>query len=142
MLPVTGFEQPVSPLIHFPAASRSHIISQSGILSTVTEFELVSTFAPAGSQPKAIRKLTEGLEKGERLQTLLGMTGSVKTYTMANVIASANSPTLVLAHNKTLAAQLYLEFSDSFPKNRVEYFVSDVQLDEGLLDIPLSVFLT
>jgi excinuclease ABC subunit B len=90
----------------------------------VTEFELVSTFAPAGSQPEAIRQLTEGLEKGERLQTLLGVTGSGKTYTMANVIASAGRPTLVLAHNKTLAAQLYAEFCDFFPNNRVEYFVS------------------
>jgi len=90
----------------------------------VTEFELVSTFAPAGSQPEAIKELTEGLEKGERLQTLLGVTGSGKTFTMANVIAAANRPTLVLAHNKTLAAQLYAEFCDFFPKNRVEYFVS------------------
>ncbi|MDP3564608.1 MAG: DEAD/DEAH box helicase family protein, partial [Methanoregula sp.] len=90
----------------------------------MTEFELVSPFAPAGSQPQAIRELTEGLEKGERLQTLLGVTGSGKTYTMANIIASANRPTLVLAHNKTLAAQLYAEFCDFFPKNRVEYFVS------------------
>ena len=90
----------------------------------MTEFELVSIFAPAGSQPEAIQELTEGLEKGERLQTLLGVTGSGKTYTMANVIASAGRPTLVLAHNKTLAAQLYAEFCDFFPKNRVEYFVS------------------
>ncbi|MDO9324215.1 MAG: excinuclease ABC subunit UvrB [Methanoregula sp.] len=90
----------------------------------MTEFELVSPFAPAGSQPEAIRELTEGLEKGERLQTLLGVTGSGKTYTMANVIASAGRPTLVLAHNKTLAAQLYAEFCDFFPSNRVEYFVS------------------
>ncbi|MEI7856850.1 MAG: excinuclease ABC subunit UvrB [Methanomicrobiales archaeon] len=90
----------------------------------MTEFELVSPFAPAGSQPEAIRELTEGLEKGERLQTLLGVTGSGKTYTMANVIAAAGRPTLVLAHNKTLAAQLYAEFCDFFPTNRVEYFVS------------------
>jgi excinuclease ABC subunit B len=71
-----------------------------------------------------MKELTEGLEKGERLQTLLGVTGSGKTYTMANVIAAAGRPTLVLAHNKTLAAQLYAEFCDFFPKNRVEYFVS------------------
>ncbi|MFA6226771.1 MAG: excinuclease ABC subunit UvrB [Methanoregula sp.] len=90
----------------------------------MTEFELVSPFAPAGSQPEAMKELTEGLEKGERLQTLLGVTGSGKTYTMANVIAAAGRPTLVLAHNKTLAAQLYAEFCDFFPKNRVEYFVS------------------
>jgi excinuclease ABC subunit B len=90
----------------------------------VTEFQLVSPFAPAGSQPEAIRQLTEGLEKDEQYQTLLGVTGSGKTFTMANVITAANRPTLVLAHNKTLAAQLYQEFSDFFPHNRVEYFVS------------------
>jgi excinuclease ABC subunit B len=90
----------------------------------VSSFELVSPFSPAGSQPEAIKNLTDGLEKGERLQTLLGVTGSGKTYTMGNVIAAANRPTLVLAHNKTLAAQLYAEFCDFFPKNRVEYFVS------------------
>jgi excinuclease ABC subunit B len=90
----------------------------------VTGFQLVSTFAPAGSQPEAIRQLTEGLAKNEQYQTLLGVTGSGKTFTMANVIAAENKPTLVLAHNKTLAAQLFQEFSDFFPKNRVEYFVS------------------
>jgi len=90
----------------------------------VTDFQLVSTFAPAGSQPEAIKELTEGLERNEQYQTLLGVTGSGKTFTMANVIAAANRPTLVLAHNKTLAAQLYSEFCDFFPNNRVEYFVS------------------
>jgi excinuclease ABC subunit B len=90
----------------------------------VTEFQLVSTFAPAGSQPEAIRQLTEGLEQDKQYQTLLGVTGSGKTFTMANVIAAAGKPTLVLAHNKTLAAQLYAEFCDFFPNNRVEYFVS------------------
>jgi len=93
-------------------------------LCIVTEFQLVSGFAPAGSQPEAIRQLTEGLERDEQYQTLLGVTGSGKTFTMANVIAAANRPTLVLAHNKTLAAQLYSEFCDFFPHNRVEYFVS------------------
>jgi len=90
----------------------------------VTEFQLVSTFAPAGSQPEAIRQLNEGLEENKQYQTLLGVTGSGKTFTMANVIAAAGRPTLVLAHNKTLAAQLYAEFCDFFPHNRVEYFVS------------------
>jgi len=90
----------------------------------VTDFELVSTFPPAGSQPEAIAKLKDGLIDNTRFQTLLGVTGSGKTFTMANVIASANKPTLVIAHNKTLAAQLYQEFCDFFPKNRVEYFVS------------------
>ena len=88
------------------------------------EFQLVSTFAPAGSQPGAIKTLTEGLRQGEQYQTLLGVTGSGKTFTMANVIAATGKPTLVLAHNKTLAAQLYQEFCDFFPHNRVEYFVS------------------
>jgi len=90
----------------------------------VTGFELVSAFAPAGSQPEAIAKLNDGIADNARFQTLLGVTGSGKTFTMANVIAAANKPTLVIAHNKTLAAQLYQEFCDFFPKNRVEYFVS------------------
>ena len=90
----------------------------------MTEFQLVSGFAPAGSQPEAIKQLTQGLEEDKQYQTLLGVTGSGKTFTMANVIAAANRPTLVLAHNKTLAAQLYSEFCDFFPHNRVEYFVS------------------
>ena len=90
----------------------------------MSSFELVSPFGPAGSQPEAIRELTEGLEKKEQFQTLLGVTGSGKTFTMANVIVAADRPTLVLAHNKTLAAQLFQEFSDFFPRNRVEYFVS------------------
>jgi excinuclease ABC subunit B len=90
----------------------------------VTDFQLVSSFDPAGSQPEAIRQLIEGLEEDKQYQTLLGVTGSGKTFTMANVIAAAQRPTLVLAHNKTLAAQLYQEFCDFFPRNRVEYFVS------------------
>lgn len=94
------------------------------MLSTVTDFQLISSFAPAGSQPEAIRALVKGLEEARQYQTLLGVTGSGKTFTMANLIAAANRPTLVLAHNKTLAAQLYQEFCDFFPNNRVEYFVS------------------
>jgi len=90
----------------------------------VTEFELVSPFQPAGSQPAAIGALIRGLQEDRQYQTLLGVTGSGKTFTMANVIQAAQKPALVLAHNKTLAAQLYQEFSDFFPKNRVEYFVS------------------
>jgi excinuclease ABC subunit B len=90
----------------------------------VSEFQLVSSFAPAGSQPEAIKELIQGLEEDRQYQTLLGVTGSGKTFTMANVIAAAQKPTLVLAHNKTLAAQLYQEFCDFFPTNRVEYFVS------------------
>jgi excinuclease ABC subunit B len=90
----------------------------------VTDFQLVSSFAPAGSQPEAIKELIKGLEENKQYQTLLGVTGSGKTFTMANVIAAAQKPTLVLAHNKTLAAQLYQEFCDFFPHNRVEYFVS------------------
>ncbi len=90
----------------------------------MTGFQLTSPFEPAGSQPEAIKQLNEGLSSGEQYQTLLGVTGSGKTFTMANVIAAADKPTLVLAHNKTLAAQLYQEFCDFFPHNRVEYFVS------------------
>jgi len=88
------------------------------------KFHLVSAFQPTGDQPQAIEKLVDGFEKGNRFQTLLGVTGSGKTFTMANIIAKLNKPTLVLAHNKTLAAQLYSEFKEFFPDNAVEYFVS------------------
>ncbi len=87
-------------------------------------FRLVSAFQPTGDQPQAIEKLVNGFEGGNRFQTLLGVTGSGKTFTMANIIAKLNKPTLVLAHNKTLAAQLYSEFKEFFPENAVEYFVS------------------
>ena len=87
-------------------------------------FELVAPYAPTGDQPEAIAKLTEGIEKGFKEQVLLGVTGSGKTFTMANIIANINRPTLVLAHNKTLAAQLCSEFREFFPNNAVEYFVS------------------
>ncbi|MBR4726258.1 MAG: excinuclease ABC subunit UvrB, partial [Clostridia bacterium] len=87
-------------------------------------FELVSRFQPTGDQPEAIRQLVAGIENGDTEQTLLGVTGSGKTFTMANVIAQVNRPTLVLAHNKTLAAQLCSEFREFFPNNAVEYFVS------------------
>jgi excinuclease ABC subunit B len=87
-------------------------------------FQLHSPYTPAGDQPEAIRQLTEGIQSGERFQTLLGVTGSGKTYTMANVIQQVQRPTLVLTHNKTLVAQLYGEFRQFFPENAVEYFVS------------------
>ena len=87
-------------------------------------FELVAPYKPMGDQPEAIRKLTEGLQKGLRDQVLLGVTGSGKTFTMANIIANLNRPALVLAHNKTLAAQLCSEFREFFPNNAVEYFIS------------------
>ena len=94
-------------------------------LATMTErFELVAPYAPAGDQPEAIRRLAEGFEAGLAHQTLLGVTGSGKTFTIANVVARVQKPTLVLAHNKTLAAQLYGEFKAFFPRNAVEYFVS------------------
>ena len=88
------------------------------------EFKLTSVYEPTGDQPEAIRQLTKGVEEGEPHQTLLGVTGSGKTFTMANVIAKTNRPTLVLSHNKTLAAQLYGEFKQFFPENAVEYFIS------------------
>lgn len=87
-------------------------------------FELVSEYKPTGDQPKAIEELVEGFKKGKQFQTLLGVTGSGKTFTMANVIEQLNKPTLIIAHNKTLAAQLYGEFKEFFPNNAVEYFVS------------------
>ena len=87
-------------------------------------FELFSDYLPAGDQPQAIEKLVDGLESGLAHQTLLGVTGSGKTFTIANAIQKVQRPTLVLAHNKTLAAQLYGEFKELFPENAVEYFVS------------------
>jgi excinuclease ABC subunit B len=88
------------------------------------DFKLVSKYKPTGDQPKAIRQLVQGLKNGDKEQTLLGVTGSGKTFTMANIIEKMNCPTLVLAHNKTLAAQLCSEFREFFPENSVEYFVS------------------
>ena len=87
-------------------------------------FELVSKFKPSGDQPQAIEKLVEGINDNKKYQVLLGATGTGKTFTIANVIAKVNKPTLVLAHNKTLAGQLYAELKELFPNNRVEYFVS------------------
>ena len=87
-------------------------------------FELFQPYPPAGDQPAAIEKLVEGIQDGESFQTLLGVTGSGKTFTMANVIARLGRPAIVFAPNKTLAAQLYSEFREFFPKNSVEYFVS------------------
>ena len=88
------------------------------------DFKLQSEFKPTGDQPEAIEQLSKGISSGEKYQTLLGVTGSGKTFTVANVVEKVNKPTLVLAHNKTLAAQLYSEFKQFFPKNAVEYFVS------------------
>jgi excinuclease ABC subunit B len=88
------------------------------------KFKLVSKFKPTGDQPQAIKKLTEGLIAGKRYQTLLGVTGSGKTFTLACVIEEINRPVLVISHNKTLASQLYAEFKEFFPQNAVEYFVS------------------
>src|SRR5580698_3477183 len=93
-------------------------------MSTMTQFKLETPFQPNGDQPAAIKKLTEGLEAGLMYQTLLGVTGSGKTFTMANVIQNVQRPTLILAPNKTLAAQLYGEMKEFFPHNAIEYFVS------------------
>lgn len=90
----------------------------------MTGFKLNNQFMPAGDQPQAIEKLSAGLNAGRSSQTLMGVTGSGKTFTMANVIAAFNRPTLIISHNKTLAAQLYEEFREMFPENAVEYFVS------------------
>ena len=102
------------------------------------EFKLISDFKPTGDQPKAIRQLTMGLAEDEKFQTLLGVTGSGKTFTVANIIAQTKRPTLVLAHNKTLAAQLYSEFKQFFPNNAVEYFVSYYDYYQPEAYIPTS----
>ena len=88
------------------------------------DFELISKYQPTGDQPEAIRQLTDGLLRGDRSQVLLGVTGSGKTFTVANVIQNYQRPALILSHNKTLAAQLYEEMRGFFPKNAVEYYVS------------------
>ena len=87
-------------------------------------FNLVSKYTPSGDQPQAIEKLVKGIKEGQKEQVLLGATGTGKTFTIANVIKEVNKPTLVLAHNKTLAGQLYSEFKELFPNNKVEYIVS------------------
>ena len=88
------------------------------------KFKVVSKYKPTGDQPQAIEKIAEGFQKGLKFQTLLGVTGSGKTFTMANIIEKIQKPTLVIAHNKTFAAQLYNELKEFFPENAVEYFVS------------------
>lgn len=102
------------------------------------DFELTSDYEPTGDQPTAIEQLVQGLRDGERAQTLLGVTGSGKTFTMANVVAQVNRPTLVLSHNKTLAAQLYGEFKQFFPNNAVEYFISYYDYYQPEAFIPTS----
>ena len=99
----------------------------------MSEFNLQSPFNPAGDQPNAIKELTEGLNAGDKFQTLLGITGSGKTRTVASVIENVQRPTLVMSHNKTLAAQLYRELSDFFPDNRVEFFISDYYQPEAYM---------
>jgi excinuclease ABC subunit B len=102
------------------------------------DFKLISDFQPTGDQPEAIKQLVEGLEKGVPYQTLLGVTGSGKTFTIANVVEKVNRPMLVLSHNKTLAAQLYGEFKQFFPENRIEYFVSYYDYYQPEAYLPVS----
>ena len=92
-------------------------------------FKLVSKYKPSGDQPEAIEKLVNGIKQGVKNQVLLGATGTGKTFMVANVIEKVNKPTLVLAHNKTLAGQLYSEFKELFPENHIEYFVSYYDID-------------
>src|SRR5689334_3693600 len=101
-------------------------------------FNLQAPFAPAGDQPRAIAELTKGLDRGDRFQTLLGVTGSGKTMTVANVIRNFGRPTLVLSHNKTLAAQLYGELKSFFPHNAVEYFISYYDYYQPEANVPTT----
>src|SRR3989344_7934631 len=94
------------------------------LILMTNKFKLISPFKPAGSQPQAIKELVEGIKMAKNPQTLLGVTGSGKTFSIAQVIAQVQKPTLIIAHNKTLAAQLFREFKEFFPENRVEYFIS------------------
>ena len=104
--------------------ARPTSVSQAQKRVNKVSFQLVSEFEPAGDQPQAIAALVDGLTEQRKHQVLMGVTGSGKTFTMANIIAQANRPALVISHNKTLAAQLYAEFRDFFPHNAVHYFVS------------------
>ena len=106
----------------------------------MNKFQLTSDYQPTGDQPEAIRQLTDGILQGLPAQTLLGVTGSGKTFTIANVIANINKPTLILSHNKTLAAQLYSEFKGFFPHNAVEYYVTITTSPKPIfpLRIPIS----
>ena len=117
----------------------------------MNEFKLKAPYKPTGDQPQAIAELVKGFKEGNQCQTLLGVTGSGKTFTMANVIQQLQKPTLVIAHNKTLAAQLYGEFKEMFPENAVEYFVSrtgmkcygqliDIQYDRNDMDFHRGTF--
>ena len=90
----------------------------------MNKFQLASSYKPSGDQPAAIEELLKGIDQGQKHQVLLGVTGSGKTFTMSNVIAKLNKPTLIISHNKTLAAQLYSEFKSFFPNNAVEFFIS------------------
>ena len=101
-------------------------------------FKLRSEYKPTGDQPEAIKSLVNGLLEGKKTQVLLGATGTGKTFTISNVIASVNRPTIVLVHNKTLAGQLYNEFKELFPENRVEYFVSNFDFYQPEAYIPKS----
>ena len=104
-------------------------------------FKIESAFKPMGDQPEAIKKMVESIEKGNRYQTVLGVTGSGKTFTMANIIEKTQKPTLIIAHNKTLAAQLYSEFKEFFPNNAVEYFVIMIITNQKLMYLKVILIL-
>ena len=108
-------------------------------MQNMNQFELISDYQPTGDQPEAIKQLTDGVRQGARAQTLLGVTGSGKTFTIANVIKEVNKPTLVLAQNKILAGQLYGEFEELFPNKHVCYFVS--YYDKNIIVKPFSAVL-
>ncbi len=105
-------------------SQSASLLAHKGKAESGLAFKLHSEYKPTGDQPQAIADLVKGFKEGNQFQTLLGVTGSGKTFTMANVIEQLQKPTLIIAHNKTLAGQLYSEFKEFFPENAVEYFVS------------------
>ena len=109
---------------HSQSADNDQLLAHKSSPQGGHAFKLKAPYEPTGDQPQAIAELVKGFKEGNQCQTLLGVTGSGKTFTMANVIQQLQKPTLVIAHNKTLAAQLYGEFKEMFPDNAVEYFVS------------------
>ena len=113
--------------LFFLSPNTNYVFSlnlRHSVIMLAMDFQLVTSYTPRGDQPRAIAELMQGLAAGEKHQVLLGVTGSGKTFTMAKIIEQSNRPALILAHNKTLAAQLYHEFKQFFPNNAVEYFVS------------------
>ena len=119
-----SYSKAKQPFFAKKSANITFVTSKLCNFAFMSKYKLTSKYSPTGDQPEAIRQLADGVRRGDKSQVLLGVTGSGKTFTVANVIASVERPTLIISHNKTLAAQLYEEMRGFFPENAVEYYVS------------------